>query len=229
MSSNTTSTTAAFFRVEGTIVSRGVLAASAYLAANGQGLGERLRRLGQVALAAPIYGLLGQNDRTMANRVAYVTLRGMSEDRVLCLAEEYFEEVLKDKVLDSGLELMHRARKDGHRVVLLSEGLSHVIEPLAEHIGVAAEHLVSNQLEFKNGECTGRLLDPVIGGHEGAKWVRNFASHNGIDLDRSIAYAAHGPDLLLLAAVGKPCAVNPDYTLRRAAKEADWPVVEYSV
>ena len=56
---------------------------------------------------------------------------------------------------------------------------------------------------------------------------RRIAEH-GIDLGRSIAYAGHGPDLLLLAAVGRPCVVNPDFTLRKAAKEADWPVVDYS-
>ena len=31
----------------------------------------------------------------------------------------------------------------------------------------------------------------------------------------------------LLSAVGKPCVVNPDLTLRKAAKEADWPVMDY--
>jgi phosphoserine phosphatase len=33
----------------------------------------------------------------------------------------------------------------------------------------------------------------------------------------------------MLAAVGRPCAVNPDYTLRRAAREAGWPVMDYHV
>ena len=35
------------------------------------------------------------------------------------------------------------------------------------------------------------------------------------------------PDMLLLAAVGKPCAVNPDFVLRRSARDADWPIIEY--
>jgi phosphoserine phosphatase len=49
-----------------------------------------------------------------------------------------------------------------------------------------------------------------------------------LDLEHSVAYAGHGPDLLLLSTVGIPCVVNPDFTLRKAAKEADWPVVEYT-
>ncbi|MFT7621634.1 MAG: phosphoserine phosphatase, partial [Myxococcota bacterium] len=202
-------------------------AASAYFAANGQGLGERMLRLGGVALATPLYGLLGQTDRTTANRAAWLCCRNMSEDRIACLAEEYFDEVLKDKILDRGLELIKRARKAGHLIVLLSENVEHVITPLAEHIG-NIDHVVSNRLEIESNECTGRLLDPLIGGPGTRKWVADFAAANDIDLAQSVAYAAQGPDLLLLAAVGKPCAVNPDFTLRKAAKEADWPVVEYS-
>jgi phosphoserine phosphatase len=33
--------------------------------------------------------------------------------------------------------------------------------------------------------------------------------------------------MLLLSAVGKPCAVNPDFVLRRSARDADWPIIEY--
>lgn len=227
MAEQHTKRTAAFFRVEGTIVGGGVLAASAYLAANGKGFRERMLRLGGVALAAPIYGLLGQNDRTTANRLAHLAFRNMSEDRVAVVGAEYFDEVLKDKILDSGVDLMRRARADGHVVVLLTENIDYIMQPLVDHLGKVVDHIVCNRLEFKDGEATGRLLEPIIGGHETSKWVAEFAERSDIDLSRSVAYAAHGPDLLLLAAVGNPCAVNPDYTLRRAAKEADWPVVEY--
>jgi phosphoserine phosphatase len=220
--------TAAFFRVEGTILSRGVLAASAYLAANGQGLRERIIRLGGIALAAPIYGLLGQNDRTMANRAAFLAFRRMSEDRVTALGREYFDDVLKGKLLQSGLDLLKKAKQDGHITVLLSESIEEIVGPLRDELS-DVDYLVTNHIEFRDNECTGRLLDPIIGGHETRRWVTRFAEDNGIDLAGSIAYAAHGPDLLLLAAVGQPCAVNPDFTLRRAAEEAEWPVMDYRV
>jgi phosphoserine phosphatase len=59
--------------------------------------------------------------------------------------------------------------------------------------------------------------------------VRRYAQEHAIDLTRSLAYAAHGPDLLLMTAVGSACAVNPDFTLRRAARQADWPILDYDV
>lgn len=220
-------TTAAFFRVEGTLLKRGTLAAAGYFAANGQGFRERATRLGHLAIAAAGFGLLGQNDRALANRVTWAALRGMSDDRLFVLAQEYVDEHAIPNVLDSGLELIARARKAGHKIVLVSESLDLIVTPVAEHVR-RIDDVVCNSLEIIDGETTGRLNDPIVGGHDGGRWIRAYAAENGIDLDHSVAYGCHGPDLLMLAAVGEPCAVNPDYTLRRAAIESKWAIMDYA-
>lgn len=218
--------TAAFFRVEGIVLARGVLAASAYIAANAKKFGERALRLGLVALAAPVHGLLGQTDRALAHRLVHLAFRGMSEDRVQTLAEEYAEDILKDKILDQGVELMKRAQAEGHRVVLLSESISAIMDPLSRHLK-HYDDLICNRLEFRDGEATGKLEDPVVGGASGGTWLRRYAVEHGLDLARCSAYGSHGPDMLLLSGVGRPCAVNPDFVLRRSARDADWPIVEF--
>lgn len=218
-------TTAAFFRVEGTLVDRGALAASAYFAGNAQGFAERAFRLGALALGTPLYGYLSQNDRTLATRAAYVTLRHMSEDRIAELAEEYYNDVLKGRIYERGRELLKKARKDGHRIVLISESIEPIVARLASEL--SADAYISNRLEFDDNEATGKLLEPVIGGHDAGAWVKQWARENAVSLEHSLAYAAHGADLLLLSAVGQPCAVNPDLSLRGAARDADWPVLEY--
>ena len=228
-------TTVAFVRVEGTLVDRGVLSASAFIASNGQGLSERLLRLGQVALTAPVYTFLGQNDRVLANRLAYVTARGMSDDRLAVLGEEYFEDILKDRILASGVDLLKKAKKSGHQIVLLSEGIGEFMTPLVAYLADRLQMpelndaLVCNRMEYRGHEASGRLVDPVIGGHDSGRWATQYAVEHGVDLAQSVAYGAHGPDMLLLATVGKPCAVNPDFTLRRAASQADWPIMEYTL
>ncbi len=227
-SGNGSRVTAAFFRVEGTLVRRGAISAAAYFAAGGAGFAERAFKLGQVALTAPVYSLLGQNDRTLANRLAYLPLRNMGEDRIAELAEEYFEDILRERVLEGGVELMRQARRGGHRVVLLSDGLEQVMQPLVMHLR-RVDDCVCNRLELRDGRATGKLLDPVIGGHDSARWARRYAEEHGIDLAGSVVYAAHGPDMLLMSSVGEACAVNPDFTLRRAARESDWPIVDYDV
>lgn len=224
----TKSKTAVFIRAEGVLFRQSVLAATAYFAANGRGFRERFLRLGQVALTTPVYQLLGQNDRTLANRMLYVSLRNMDEDRILELADEYSNNILKEALLDGGNELLKQCRRQGHRIVLISDGLAQVMDPVVEQLG-HVDDFICNRLEIRNGVATGRLLEPIVGGHDSARWAEQYAQEHAIDLNRSIAYATHGPDLLLLAAVGHPCAVNPDFTLRRAARQAEWPIMDYHV
>ncbi len=223
----TTTHTAAFFRVEGTLLKRGTTSMTAWFAANAQGTRERAFRLGHVALAATGFALLRQNERTLANRMAWASLRGMSEDRLHVLSEEYVDEHVLPNLLQSGLELIKKARRDGHRVVLISESIDLIMQPLAESLR-GVDEVVCNRLELRDGETTGRLQEPVVGGHEAGPWIRAYAEQHNIDLSGSIAYGCHGPDLLLLAAVGQPCAVNPDFTLRRAATASRWPVLDYA-
>lgn len=225
--SESSTATAAFFRAEGVLVSGTVLRAAAFMASQRAGMRERVLRFGQAALSAPLFGLFGQNDRSLGNRVAHLVYRDMTEDRIAVLAEEYVDDVLKDKILDSGLELMRKAKKQGRRVVVISEAIAEIMDLLTRHLR-HVDDLVCNRLEYRDGVATGRLLDPVVGGYEGGRWLREYARNHGIDLSGSVAYAGHGPDLLLLSAVGQPCVVNPDFTLRKAAREADWPVVEYT-
>jgi len=224
----TDKSSAAFFRAEGVLISRGVVHAAAWMAGQRAGLRERALRFGQAALAAPLFGLLGQNDRSLGNRVAHLAYRDITDDRVHVLAEEYVDDILDEKILESGVELIKKARKAGHRVVVISEGISEIMERVVDKYFRGVDDLVCNHLEYKAGKATGKLLDPIVGGYEGGRWVQGFATEHGIDLAKSVAYAGHGPDLLLLSAVGQPCVVNPDFTLRKAAREADWPVVDYS-
>lgn len=219
---------AAFFRVEGTLVPRGALSLAAYCAANQARVSDRAKRLGQLALTAPLYALLGQSDRVLANRLAYLALRGMSDDRVAVLAEEYFEQVLKERVLKGGLELLKKARSEGHRIVLISDALEPVVAQLVAHLRNVDDY-VCNRLELRDGLATGKLLEPVIGGHGSDAYARRYGEQHGLSLQRCVAYGAHGPDLLLLSSVGARCAVNPDFTLRRAAQQSDWPVLDYDV
>lgn len=219
---------AVFIRAEGALVPVGTVSAAAHFAANGAGFRERALRLGHVALAAPVYQFLGQSDRNLANRLAYLSLRNMTEDRIAVLAEEYFADLLKPRILQGGKELIRKARRDGHRVVVISDGLEQVVAPLVQELRHVDDY-VCNRLEVRDGRATGRLVDPLVGGHDTGRWARAYADQHGMPLSQCVAYATHGPDMLLMSSVGYPCAVNPDFTLRRAARDADWPVMDYHV
>lgn len=215
-----TSRPAAFFRVEGPILSRPSALAAAWLAASSQELSLRLGRLAAVGLAAPLR--LGM-DATTATRVAWMGLRGMTEDRLEILGEEYFEAHLRGAIRPVASELLARARREGQVIVLVSDHLEPIARPLLAALD--ADLLVANRMEIRDGRATGRLLDPVVGRLGGA-WLKSFAAEHGLDLGRSCAYGAHEADVALLSAVGLPCAVHPDRGLRAAARDLDWPVVE---
>lgn len=212
---------AAFFRVEGALVGRPSALAPAWLAANAQHLGQRFAGLGAVALSAPFS--LPAADPVLGQRLAWMGLRGTSEDRLVVLGREYAESVLLPAVRPVGRDLLARARSDRRAVVLVSDGLHAVMQPLADALG--ADLLVSNRMELRNGRATGRLCDPVVG-RFGGQWLRSFAAEHDLDLQRSTAYGARAEDQVLLAGIGLPCAVHPDRRLRRVARDLDWPVVE---
>lgn len=210
---------AAFFRVEGTLIARPTALTIAWLAANAQELGGRMARLAGVGLALPVWGA----DPGLGRRLGWSALRGTSEDRLAVLGEEYFHTWLADAVLPVGRDLLARAKADRRRLVLVSDNLTWVMEPLKDLL--AADDLVANTMELRNGRATGRLLDPVVSSLSGTE-LRAYAGQHGLDLRACCGYGASAEDGVLLSAVGLPCAVGPDRTLRRMARDHRWPVVE---
>lgn len=215
---------AAFFRIEGAVLSKPTWQSAAYLAANAQGLGERVARLGNLALAAPMkmIGELKLGDSV--SRMTWVGLRGMSEDRLVLLGEEYYEEYLKGEAIDVAQDLIKKAKREGKRVVFVSDNIEMIVRHVASELG--ADDFICNRLEMSGNKATGKLEDPVLSGALSGQWAREFARDRDILLEESVAYGASASDSLLLSAIGEPCALNPDWQLRRLADEHAWPVVE---
>lgn len=212
---------AALFRVEGTLSPRPTLTAAAWIAANAQRVRSRLFGLSAMALAAP----LATRDPMRAAKLAWSTLEGMSEDRLIVLGEIYATEHLVPALSSVGLELLERCRARGQRIVLLSDNLDVVVRPLATHLGV--DDVIANAMELDDRErATGALREPIVGPEMGGRALREALAERGIDLSRACAYGSHHADSVLLGAVALPCAVTPDRELRRLARDLDWPVVE---
>ena len=149
-----------FWRGEGSLADLTAVRPVAYFTWNAHTFAERWARRGGLFLQALFRPVLYASHRVFATRVLHTLLRGVSRDRLDLLGEEYFEYVLKRQLKPAGLEKL-RAWMDEHgQVVLVSQGLDHLMRPLAQHLGI--ERLVANRLEFRDGIATGRLLDPVI-------------------------------------------------------------------
>src|SRR5262249_61017984 len=104
--------------------------------------------------------------------------------------------------------------------------LDFTLRALGEHLGV--EDIIANRMEFKEGVATGKLIPPELAGPNKAAVLRDYCARHNLDLAKSYGFSDSYSDVPMLAAVGRPTAVNPDLRLRAVARSYDWPVVELS-
>jgi long-chain acyl-CoA synthetase len=132
----------------------------AYFTWNAHTFAERWARRGGLFLQALFRPALYASHRVLATRILHALLRGVSRDRLDLLGEEYFQYLLQPQLREQGLAKLREWMAMHGQVVLVSQGLDHVMRPLARHLGI--QRIVANRLEFRNGIATGRLLNPVI-------------------------------------------------------------------
>jgi HAD superfamily phosphoserine phosphatase-like hydrolase len=137
--------------------------------------------------------------------------------------------------LAKGLERVAWHAKQGHAIVLISGTL----EPLASAAALAlvlrlavngittSIGVCATRLEEADGMWTGNVMDEAMRGEAKARAVKQLAEEMRLDLSRCYAYGDGANDRWLLAAVGKPTAVNPSRTLLRIAHERGWPVLHW--
>jgi thioester reductase-like protein len=201
-----------FWRVEGSLVALGAVRPVAYFTWNSHTFAGRWARRGGTLALALVRPFLYASHRVFATRVLHTLLSGVTRDRLDSLGEEYFEYTLKKQLKAEGVERLRAcvAEKGAENVVLVSQGLDHVMRPLAQFLGVS--RLVSNRLEFRNGIATGRLLNPVIRPRSPKAWAFQRSADGRVPtgrLLRNLGLTAH-PERLEKAILpaGRPKAAN---------------------
>jgi len=194
------------------------------MASHAQAFSDRLSRLGAVAMATPFRTVL--RDAATATRLSWSGVRGLSEDRLIILGEEHFEEFYRGQLNSLGLDFLHTAKTEGLTPVLISDSLDVLVQPLADHLEI--NHIICNRMELRNGKATGRLVSPISTGRVSGQHLRELAGANQWDLMSCRGYGSQETDITLLSALGQPCTVHPDRDLRAIAQDLQWPIVEGS-
>ena len=176
------------------------------------------------AASIPMFWAADKISRKWFNEIFYRSYEGASEDRLVTLAEELFEDVIEPNIYPRAKDLVDESRRAGVRQVLISGAHDFTLRPLARYLGV--DELIANQLEFDGGYATGKLAKPFVAGATKAEIMRQYAKKHGLDLAESWAYSDSFSDYPMLAVVGHPTAVNPDLRLRSIARSYDWPVLD---
>jgi HAD superfamily hydrolase (TIGR01490 family) len=215
---------AAFYDVDGTLIKINIVHAFAYYAARHSSLAASVRSSVKTALSLPVFWAADKLSRKWFNEIFYRSYEGASEDRLIELSEELFEDVIEPNIYPRARALIDESRRAGCRQVLVSGALDFTMRPLARYLGV--DDLIANQLEFVGNYATGKLKKPFVAGATKADIMRAYAKRHDVDLAASWAYSDSFSDYAMLAVVGHPTAVNPDLRLRAMARSYDWPVLD---
>ena len=150
-------------------------------------------------------------DRPTLDRIAEITYRKRLEPAIFDDAEKFLEEL----------------RNDNQEIAIATSSVDIIIAPLAERLKIST--IISSSMEFdEENLCTGRFVDAPIFGETKRIKVEGFLKERGIDPESCAFYSDSVYDLPLLEAIGKPVAVNPDYMLKRHAKQAGWEIKAFS-
>jgi HAD superfamily hydrolase (TIGR01490 family) len=215
---------AAFFDLDKTI-----LAASSTLA-----LGRTFRELGLVgpgtaarsAYAHAVYVLRGADHVQMERMKQFLTelVTGWDVEVVSKAVEAALDEVLMPLLHEEAADLIRWHRDNGREVAIVTSSAEEVVGPVARRLGV--EHVLATRMEIADGRYTG-LVDFYCYGPAKAEAIRALAADRGYRLEDCYAYSDSFTDLAMLAAVGRPHAVNPDRRLHEHAQVHGWPVLHF--
>ncbi len=191
-----------YWRVEGSLLELTTVRPIAFFTWNAQSFLARWLRRGAVLLMAVLRPFLYALHRKFATRVVHTVLRGVSRDRLDLLGDEYFNYELKPRLSQESVRQIKKLIRSGADVVLVSQGLDHVMRSLAQRLGVKS--IIANRLEFRDGIATGRLLSPVIrprgifaritkaspdGRQSAERLIRDLDLHSIADLEAAVTPA----------------------------------------
>ena len=216
---------AAFFDMDGTLLSSNVIETYLWLRLQEMSAAERTAQVGRISARVPGLIRAERTDRGAFLRAIYREYAGARLEGL----DEIVDEVLTDHVLarlaPAAIRRVREHRAAGQPTVLITGA----IRPLTRPLAPLFDHIVAAELGVdERGICTGFLDTSPLTGESRAAWIRDYARRNDIDLTKSYAYADSHSDLPMLEAVGRPVAVRPDVTLYRHARRSRWEIVDWA-
>jgi phosphoserine phosphatase len=115
---------ASYFDVDGKLVSTNLVHPTVFYMLNQPTPLHSFAKLGRALIKAPWMAMAEARDWRLFNELLFSSYEGVREDRLICLAEEAFEKVLRPKLYPGGRDLVKTSLDKGHDVVLVSGALN---------------------------------------------------------------------------------------------------------
>jgi len=216
---------AAFFDMDGTLLSSNVIETYLWVRLRELDGPDRLAELGRIATKVPSLVQAERRSRSDFLRGIYREYDGARLADLDAVADEHLTDHVLSRLSPDAVRRIREHRAAGHQTVLITGAirpLTRPLRPLFDHIE-AADLAVDER-----GICTGHLASSPLVGESRAAWMQSYAAEHGIDMKASFAYADSHSDLPLLEAVGNPVAVRPDVPLYRHARRSHWDVADWA-
>jgi HAD superfamily hydrolase (TIGR01490 family) len=180
----------------------------------------------KAAYAQVMFRLSGADEAQMARMRDYVAelCRGWRVDQVTQIIHETLHELINPYVYAEAAALIEEHREAGRDIVVVSTSGEEMVRPIAELLSV--NDVIATRMVVENGRYTGEVAYYAAGPVK-ADAVRALAKERAYELAECYAYSDSISDVPMLECVGHPTVVNPDRSMRRAAIEHGWPVLEF--
>lgn len=116
---------------------------------------------------------------------------------------------------DGAERLMTNLRRLGIKTAIVSGGFTCFAEKLRQRLGM--DYMFANELEVKDGRCTGRVSGEIVDSQFKARTLRELAERDGISLQQTIAVGDGANDLPMLTLAGLGIAFHAKPAVREGA------------
>lgn len=156
---------------------------------------------------------------------ALLLAAGFSVSDMVALGDEIYDEFIESKIWPGTRAIADQHMHAGRQVWLVTATPLEVAKVMARRLGLSGA--LGTSVEHIGGVYTGRLVGEILHGTAKAAAVEELALNQGLVLAQCWGYSDSANDIPLLEVVGHPVAINPDRTLRRYARERDWPIYDF--
>lgn len=144
--------------------------------------------------------------------------RGVSCQLLAKAAEQFFVEVVEQRVFPDLQELIRRLAEQGCEVWAVSSTNDWVVKAGARRFGIPSERILAASVHIENGFASDRLVRVPT---DGLKVVA-IREVIGKPVDAVFGNSIH--DQAMLETARYPFCINPNSDLKKIAQERNWPV-----
>jgi len=212
--------TAAFFDIDGTIVS--CMTQGVFISLLRERKMVKTRQLVFAGIWYYLYNRGMVENSAPVRRSLYSLLKPHPKAAIDRLLEEAAG-LIREKVRHELRLAVDEHKRRGDLLFAITGSIRELCVPLCADLGI--EHLYAMRLHAENDKYTAGWEGTLYEGKYKSRLMDELAREHGIDLSRSAAYADSFADVPMLEAVGTAAVVYPDPRLLKHAVKRGWRVI----